>query len=620
MPVLAIVLRVMPVMLVLRAIGARNRLIKTMKTTLTSLLISLPLLLAAGNVPEGGVLVIRDKAIASLSETSGNAHGTLTRVKVEGQPFADAVRCEIKTRPPNRWDAQFQFRVTRSIAKGEVLWARFFARTVDARTETGEGRVCVIFEKSGPNHDKSLSRDLDLSREWTEYFLPFQSVAGYDTGQAGTGFHLGLLEQTVELADFEVYAFGTGYDLRRLPNTRATYAGQKEDAPWRAAAAARIEQHRKANLAVRVTDAAGKPLPDAKVSVSMRRHAFGWGSAVTAKNILRQDADGDRYREIIAKHFTRVVFENDLKWPSWDNPANHANILKATDWLCARDIDVRGHCLVWPSWTNTPRDLRALKGDPEKLRARVNGHIAHEVSTMKGRLIDWDVVNEPYNNHDLLDVLGNDELIAWFKLARQHDPDVNLYLNDYAILSGGGLDTLHQNHFEKTLRFLKDSGAPITGLGMQAHFGASPTPPERMLAILDRFAALGLDIAITEHDIDTLDEDLQADFTRDVLTVAFSHPSVVAFLTWGFWENSHWRPSGAYFRSDWSVKPAGQVWLDLVTKTWRTDETLATGADGAAHMRGFLGDYEITVTHGGKTKTLSASLPKEGLEIDVACK
>ena len=572
----------------------------------------------AATVPEGGELVIQKNAIAAMGATSGNAFGTLTRVKVEGQPFAEAVRCEIKTLPRNRWDVQFQFRTTRKLAKGEVLWARFFARTVNARTETGEGRICAIFEKAGPPHDKSLGRDLDLSREWTEYFLPFASIADYDAGQAGTGFHMGLLEQAVEIADFEVYAFGVGYDVRRLPNTRAMYAGQEPDAPWRAAAAARIEQHRKADLAVSVTDAAGKPLSDAKVTVAMRRHSFGWGSAVTAKNILRQDADGEKYRDIIGKHFSRVVFENDLKWPSWDNPANHANILKATDWLRERNIEVRGHCLVWPSWKYLPRKMLALKDEPEALRQCINEHIAHEVATMKGRLVDWDVVNEPYTNHELMDVLGNDELIAWFKLARQHDPAVNLYLNDYAILTAGGLDTQHQDHFEKTLRFLKDGGAPITGLGMQGHFGASPTPPERMLAILDRFAALGVDISITEHDIDTADESFQAEFTRDFLTVAFSHPSVVAFLTWGFWENSHWRPAGAYFRNDWSVKPAGQVWLDLVTKTWWTDETLETGADGATRTRGFLGHYEITVTHGGKTKTVFVDLPKRGVRIAVA--
>jgi GH35 family endo-1,4-beta-xylanase len=591
---------------------------KKMKTILIALVVSLPFLSAIAAVPEGGVPVIPGDALASLRLPSDNACGTLTRVRVEGQPFAEAVRCEVRERPAHPWGIQFQFRTTRGVAKGEVLWARFFARTVEARTETGAGRVCAIFEKAGPPHDKSLSRDLDLGREWAEYFLPFRALADYDAGRAGAGFHLGLLEQTVEIAGFEVYAFGKDYDIRRLPNTRATYAGQAPDAPWRAAAAARIERHRKADLAVNVTDAAGRPLPGAKVAVSMRRHAFGWGSAVTVRNILRQDADGEKYRGIIERHFTRVVFENDLKWPSWDNPANHENILKAADWLRARNIDVRGHCLVWPSWKNTPRDLRALKDEPEKLRQRVNDHIAHEVAAMRGRLIDWDVVNEPYTNHDLMDILGDGELIAWFKLARRHDPAVNLYLNDYAILSAGGLDTAHQNHFEKTLRFLKEGGAPITGLGMQGHFGASPTPPERMLAILDRFAALGLDISITEHDIDTTDEQLQAEFTRDFLTTVFSHPSVVALLTWGFWEKAHWRPNGAYFRGDWSVKPAGQVWLDLVTQAWWTDETLETGPDGAARTRGFLGDYEVTVAHGGRIKTLPVKLPKAGAEIAVS--
>jgi GH35 family endo-1,4-beta-xylanase len=589
-----------------------------MKTHLLSLLALAPLLLAATPAPEGGTRVIPANAIATLRESATSKAGALTRVKVEGQPFAEALRCEIASQAAHPWEAQFQFRTTRRVERGEVLWARFYARTVAAKTETGEGRICAIFEKAGPPHDKSLSRDLDLSREWKEYFFPFKALARYEPGQAGTGFHLGFLEQTVEIADFEVYAFGQGFDLARLPRTQTTYPGQDPAAPWRAAADARIEQHRKADLTVRVKDAAGQPLPGAKVAVAMKRHAFGWGSCVTVKGLLQQDADGDRYRKIIESLYTRVVFENDLKWHSWDNPARHADILKATDWLRSRNIEVRGHCLVWPSWKNTPRDLQALKDNPEALRQRINRHIESEVSALKGRLVDWDVVNEPYNNNDVMKVLGDSEMIAWFKLARQHDPEVNLYLNDYAILSAGGMDKLHQDHFEKTLRFLKEGGAPITGLGMQSHFGGTPTPPEKMLAILDRYAALGLDISITEHDIDTADEQLQADFTRDFLTTVFSHPSVVAVLTWGFWENAHWRPNGAYYRGDWSVKPAGQVWLDLVMKRWWTDVTLDTAADGTARTRGFLGDYEITVTHNGASKTVPAKLAKAGATVDLS--
>lgn len=588
-----------------------------MKTHLLTLALLLPCFLSATPAPDGGALAIAPRAICTLGEASTSPHGTLTRVKADGQPFAEALRCEITARPPNPWDIQFQFRTTRKIEKGEVLWARFYARTIKAKTESGEGRVCALFERAGPPNDKSLSLDLDIGREWQEFFLPFKAHDAFESGKASCGFHLGAQAQTVEIADFEVYSFGTGFDMSRLPRTKIVYAGAAPDAPWRAAAEARIEKHRKADLTVTVSDASGKPLPGAKVAVSMKRHAFGWGSAVTVNNLLRQDADGEKYRQIIEKNYTRVVFENDLKWQSWDHPENHAKILKAADWLRARNIEIRGHNLIWPSWRYSPNDLQTLKDKPEALRQRINSHIESEVSTMKGRIVDWDVINEPYDNTDVMKVLGNGEMIAWFKLARQFDAQSKLTLNDYAILSGGGMDTSHQAHFEKTLRFLKDGGAPITGLGMQSHFGGTPTPPEKMLAILDRFAALGLDISITEHDIDTDDEQLQADFTRDFLTTVFSHPSVVAVLTWGFWENSHWKPNGAYYRKDWSVKPAGQVWLDLVTQKWWTDLTTQTGPKGTVSIRGFLGDYEITVTHGGATQAVPAKLTASGTKTDV---
>lgn len=584
---------------------------------LAGTLASLSLSAHAHALPEGGTLITPPDAIASMRETASSAHGMLTRVKAEGSPFTSVIRCQTAANVPHPWSFQFQFRTTRRVEKGEVLLLTFHARTVTSKNESGEGLVHPIFEKAGPPHDKSLSVNLSVGREWKAYFFPFRSASTYEAGAAGTGFHLGLQEQTVEIAAFEVYSFGKNFDMNRLPRTRISYAGQEPDAPWRAAALERIERHRKADLAVTVTDAAGAPVPGAKVAVAMRRHAFGWGSCVTVRNLLRDDPDGEKYRAVIAENYTRVVFENDLKWPSWDNPANHPRIMQAADWLRDRNIEIRGHCLVWPSWKNTPKDLQSLKDNPEALRQRINSHIVSEVSAMRGRLVDWDVINEPYTNHDLMRILGDDEMIAWFKLARHYDPDVNLYLNDYAILSGGGLDKAHQDHFEKTLRFLKNGGAPITGLGMQGHFGGTPTPPERMLAILDRFAALGLDISITEHDIDTEDEQLQADFTRDFLTTVFSHPSVVAILTWGFWENSHWRPNGAYYRKDWSLKPAGQVWLDLVKNTWWTRAALTTADDGTARTRGFLGDYEVTVTHNGVTKTVPAKLTPSGATLTI---
>ncbi|MCL2742910.1 MAG: endo-1,4-beta-xylanase [Planctomycetaceae bacterium] len=579
-------------------------------------------LASAVSLPEGGTPVFSDNPIASLPAVREHQFGTLKKIELTDEDsrkngIRQAIRCEITGQPQQSWDIQFQFRITRKVVKNEVLLARFWARSIDVQTETGSAVIRPLFEMAGPPHNKSLSVDLTITPEWKEYFFPFKSLDNYDAGKAGGGFHLGFPKQTVEIAGYSLLGFGAGFDMKKLPQTPVTYEGMEPDAAWRKEAEKRIEKIRKGDLTITVADSQNQPVSGAEVEVRMKRHAFGWGSAVVAQHIMREGADFDRYREIIEKYFTRVVFENDLKWGRWENESNRERTLQAAQWLRDRNIEIRGHCLVWPSWRHIPRDVETLANDKDALRRRIDEHIKHEVTTMKGLLVDWDVINEPYNNNDVMKVLGDEEMVRWFKLARQYDPKVNLYLNDFAILTGGGKDTAHQDHFEKTLKFLKDNGVPITGLGMQSHFGGAATPPEKMLQILDRFAKLGLDISITEHDIESSNEEFQADFTRDFLITTFSHPSVVAILGWGFWERSHWKPNAAYYRADWSITPAGQVWLDLVTKKWWTNVDGKTTADGTFNTRGFLGNYEIAVKKDGKTKTVEATIPKEGTVVKI---
>lgn len=152
---------------------------------------------------------------------------------------------------------------------------------------------------------------------------------------------------------------------------------------------------------------------------------------------------------------------------------------------------------------------------------------------------------------------------------------------------------------------------------MQGHFDSQLTPPERMLAVLDRFARLGKAIEVTEFDVNIDNEQLQADFTRDFLTTLFSHPSVKGILMWGFWEGQHWKPAAAMVRKDWKLKPNGQAWLDLVHKQWQTNEQGKTDAQGQFKVRGFLGEYEITALFQGRTKALQTSLDKSGQQVKI---
>ena len=157
-----------------------------------------------------------------------------------------------------------------------------------------------------------------------------------------------------------------------------------------------------------------------------------------------------------------------------------------------------------------------------------------------------------------------------------------------------------------------DQGVGPDVIGLQGHFDEAVTGPATVLRILDRFARFGKAIQVTEFDINTRDEQGQADYTRDFLTAVFSHPATDAFTMWGFWEGKMWQPNGALLRTDWTLKPNGQAFMDLVLKDWWTDVASVTGPDGVYATRGFLGDYRITVSVGDQEKTVLIKLAKPG--------
>jgi len=105
------------------------------------------------------------------------------------------------------------------------------------------------------------------------------------------------------------------------------------------------------------------------------------------------------------------------------------------------------------------------------------------------------------------------------------------------------------------------------------------------------------------------DEDLQADYLRDTLIAAYSHPAYRGFLMWVWWEGAGWRPEAALFHRDGSEKPNGRVWRELVSERWRTDTTATADAAGLARFRGHAGLYELTIEHQGRTGTVQHPLP-----------
>ena len=94
-------------------------------------------------------------------------------------------------------------------------------------------------------------------------------------------------------------------------------------------------------------------------------------------------------------------------------------------------------------------------------------HIAETTTELRGRFVDWDVINETFTNHDFMDILGRHAMVDWFKAARAGDPNAKLYINDFNIIEGE--DKPHQDDYAATIKYLIDAGrAASTESGCRA--------------------------------------------------------------------------------------------------------------------------------------------------------
>ncbi len=507
----------------------------------------------------------------------------------------------------------------RPVRKGGVGMLRFFGRATAAADETGAGRVYVVVRGNGSQTASSFEGDYTFGREWQEVLIPFVFAADYEAGNASVILRFGFKRQTLEIGGLEVLDYSTTQAYAQLPRTRFDYAGREPGAEWRRKALDRIARIRQGDIAVVVRDKDGRPVGGAEVLIEQQCSAFQWGTALEMALLAQDTPDSRRYKEKALELFNAASTENDLKWPvwlgEWDGAFSHAQTLAGLQWLKDHGFAARGHVLVWPGRSNLPKPITERLGTPRQgeIPAIVEAHIREMTRATRGLVSEWDVLNEPFANHDLMDAFGPEIMVSWFKTAHEELPNARLFLNDYSN-HDATTDGDHVAHFEKTARFLIDHGAPLSGLGLQAHFGGKPSAPEHVLDVLDRYQAeFHLPVRITEFDVWTYDEDLQADYTRDFLILCYSHPSVVGVQFWGFWSGAHWRPPAGMFREDWSERPAAGVYRDLVLNQWRTRASGKTDDRGGLSLRGFQGDYRVTVTFQGRRSEQEFTLPDKAV-------
>jgi endo-1,4-beta-xylanase len=257
------------------------------------------------------------------------------------------------------------------------------------------------------------------------------------------------------------------------------------------------------------------------------------------------------YAEVLAREFDYITPENVMKWgplqPTpgvWNFSAADALVVKAA----ANGQSVKGHALVWhrqmPDWADTLPKAALVDA--------VHAHVTTTVEHFRGKLRAWDVVNEAIDDYGANAIrngihskLGISGMADAFKWARAADPEAKLFYNDYGI---EGLNSKSDAAY-RLLQDLIAAGAPIDGVGFQAHFSTKSYPSLTALrANIRRFAALGLRVNISELDVRTVEVSgtrvqrraAQAIAYQEVASACATTAACEALTTWGFTDAYSW--------------------------------------------------------------------------------
>ena len=474
-------------------------------------------------------------------------------------------------------------------AANAIALLSFEAKTVKASLETGEARCLWILNRSEDPKDK-LFHTVSLGAEWKTYYIPLELGPEADPQKLMLTLQFGFPPQEFWLKNIHLHLYPPGTEISSLPRTRVTYPGMEPDAPWRKLAAERIEQHRKGNFQVRFMHK-GQPLSSAKVQIELRRHHFGWGAAINSKDMLENGAHFDHFSRL----FNLAVFENDLKIKPWTKADRHKEVIDCIKLLRDNKIDVKGHVLIWPGFKYLPESFSKNQNNPKKIEQIQQQHLKSILSATKGLISHWDVVNEAYTNTDLQRITGSEAILyrGFFGLKKS-DSTALRYVNEYGIISKGGLDKKKQQwYYDFVQRIDKNTGGLVDGIGMQSHIGTDLTPPEKVYEILEFYAPLQKQLAISEFTMDIDDPQVREQYTRDFITVAFSHPAVHEFLFWGYQSDK-----SDIYTEKWEYGAMGRAFFDLVHRQWITKEQLTTDASGQARFIGFYATYKYTVVLG----------------------
>ncbi|GAB7045498.1 endo-1,4-beta-xylanase [Catenuloplanes indicus JCM 9534] len=309
-------------------------------------------------------------------------------------------------------------------------------------------------------------------------------------------------------------------------------------------------------------------------------------------------ASPGRLSSIVAQEFSQLTPENDMKPSTIATSSGGLQNTGAADTLVnyaqTNNMLVRGHTLVWHSQAG------ALQGANQ---ATLNTFIGNALTRWGNRIAYWDVVNEALADNnagtrrsewphtlnrdangdgDLFDAGDTDVIRDSFVRAKQvvqaNGLSTKLCINDYdveGLTVRGGTPNRKANALYDIVSNYRQY---IDCVGFQAHFNDNPNSiiSDDLQANIQRFADLGVEVHITELDID---DDLsnndigqgQADNYRKVVRACLNVARCTGITVWGIADSESWRSSerGLLFtggNGNYQKKAAYHAVLDELNK------------------------------------------------------
>jgi endo-1,4-beta-xylanase len=213
---------------------------------------------------------------------------------------------------------------------------------------------------------------------------------------------------------------------------------------------------------------------------------------------------------LVAAQFNRVTPENELKWQSLEKQPGVLDFTQADAFVAYAEqhgMEIHGHTLVWhhqvPQWV-----FQNAAGEPatrEQLLQRLDQHMGALAKHYGSRLKYWDVVNEAFNDDGSLrdtpwhEIIGDDYLEQVFVLAGKHFPDAKLVYNDFSLEKPAKRDAV-----VKLVHDFQARGVRIDAIGSQSHFQLEAPTLEAIDAALSAFGGAGVEVLVSELDVDVL--------------------------------------------------------------------------------------------------------------------